>query len=195
MLARAADQEFVFALAAVVGNRDLLATGEIVACERIVALADVVEVALYDNLAAAPARAGTHVDDRIGPADRLLVVFDDEQRVAEIAQPLEGVEQPVEITLVEPNRGLVEHVEHADEAGADLRRQPDALALATRQCRGLAVEREVVEPDLLHEAEAGSDLLENLLGDGSVARREVRFHVLEVIERVADRQLVDLGDR
>jgi len=48
---------------------------------------------------------------------------------------------------VEPDRRrLVEDVEHADEPGADLRREPDALALTARERRGLAVERDVPKP-------------------------------------------------
>ena len=47
---------------------------------------DLARRALRDDLAAVLARAGPHVDDVVGGADRLLVVLDDDHRVAEVAQ-------------------------------------------------------------------------------------------------------------
>ena len=54
-----------------------------------------------------------------------------------------------------PMRRLVEHVEHADQAGADLGGQPDALRLAAGQGGRGPVEREVVQADVDQEAAAG----------------------------------------
>ena len=64
-----------------------------------------------------------------------------------------------------PMRRLVEDVEHADQAGADLGGQPDALRLAAGERAGGPVEREVVEADVEQEAEPRLDLLEHLRGD------------------------------
>ncbi len=89
--------------------------------------------ALGDDVAAMDAGARPHIDEPVGGADRLLVVLDDDDRVAEVAQPLQGREQALVVALVQPDRRLVEHVEHAGQARADLRGQPDALALAARQ--------------------------------------------------------------
>ena len=74
-------------------------------------------------------RARPDVDHVVGDADRLLVVLDDDHGVAEIAQPHERLDQAPVVALVQPDRRLVEHVEHADEPAADLRREPDALRL------------------------------------------------------------------
>ncbi len=65
--------------------------------------------------------------------DGVLVVLDDDQRVAEVAQPDQRLDQPVVVALVQPDARLVEDVEHADQAGADLGRQPDPLRLAAGQ--------------------------------------------------------------
>ncbi len=70
------------------------------------------------------------VDDIVGGQDRVLVMLDHDDRVAEVAQVLQRVEQAGIVALVQADTGLVEHVEHAGQARADLRRQPDALALA-----------------------------------------------------------------
>ena len=90
----------------------------------------VVEVALGDHLATVLPRAGTDVDDVVGDPDRLLVVLDDEHGVAEVAQADHRVDEPLVVPLVQPDRRLVEHVEHADQTAADLAREPDALRLA-----------------------------------------------------------------
>jgi hypothetical protein len=64
-------------------------------------------------------------------------MLDDDHGVAEVAQALQRFEQPVVVALVQADRGLVEHVEHAGQARADLRGEADALALAARQRAGL----------------------------------------------------------
>ena len=108
----------------------------------------------HDDLAAVLAGAGADVDDPVGGADRVLVVLDDDQGVAQVAQPDQGLDQPVVVALVQADGRLVEDVEHADQAGADLGGQPDALGLAAGQRARRAVEREVVQADVEQEAAA-----------------------------------------
>ena len=107
-----------------------------------------------DHLAAVLARAGPDVDDPVGDPDGVLVVLDDDQRVAEVLEPDQGLDQPVVVALVQPDRRLVEDVEHADQAGADLGGQPDPLRLAAGQRARRPVEREVVEADVEQEVRA-----------------------------------------
>ena len=65
--------------------------------------------------------------------DRVLVVLHHDHGVADVAQVLERFQQAGVVALVQADGGLVQHVEHAGETGADLRGEPDALALAARQ--------------------------------------------------------------
>ncbi len=78
---------------------------------------------------------------------------------------LQRFQKPGVVALVQPNRRLVEHVEHAGEPGADLRRQPDALALAAGQGAGRAGEREIIEPDIDQEFQPRADFLEDADSD------------------------------
>jgi hypothetical protein len=71
-------------------------------------------------------------------------------------------EQAFIVALVQANRGLVEHVHHADQACADLRGEADALRLAAGERVGLALQREVIEADIDQEAQAVGDLLDDL---------------------------------
>ena len=145
--------------------------------------------------AAVDAGARAHVDHVVGLADRVLVVLDHDHRVAEVAQVLERLEQAVVVALVEPDRGLVEHVEHAGEARADLRGEPDALALAARQRAGIARERQIAEADVLEEAEALVDLLEDPAPRSRCAwRRAARGSAANQAAASLDRELGHLAD-
>jgi hypothetical protein len=77
-----------------------------------------------------------------------------DDRVAEVAQVLQRFQQALIVALVQADGGLVEHVEHAGQAGADLRGEPDALAFAARQRAGGARQRQVIEADIVEEASA-----------------------------------------
>ena len=109
---------------------------------------------------------------QFGAAHHLLVVLDDEHRVADVAQPLERVDQPRVVALVEADRRLVEDVEDADELRADLRREPQPLRLAARERRRCAVEREVADSDVVEEGEPLADLLHDPVADQLLGRRQ-----------------------
>ena len=117
---------------------------------------------LGDDPPAMDAGARAEVDDVVGAADRVLVVLDDDDGVAEVAQPHQRIEQALIIPLVQADRRLVEDVHHADQPRADLAREADALRLAARQRLGAAVEGQVVEADVGEKAEAVADLLDDL---------------------------------
>ena len=84
--------------------------------------------------------ARAHVDDVVGSAHRVLVVLDHDHRVAQLAQPLERRQQPGVVALVQADRRLVEDVQHAHQAGADLGGQPDPLRLAAGEAGRSPVE-------------------------------------------------------
>ena len=121
--------------------------------------------ALRDDVAAVHAGAGANVDHIIREADRVLVMLDHDHRVAEIAQLHERLEQAFVVALVQADGRLVEHVEHAGEAGADLRGEADALAFAAGQRAGGADEVRVVEADIDEEVQPVVDLLQDAGGD------------------------------
>ena len=158
---------------------------------------DLVDRAGGDHLAAVAAGAGAEVDEVVGGAHRLLVVLDDDDRVAEVAQLAERREQPRVVALVQPDARLVEDVEHADEARADLRREPDALRLAAGERLGAAAEREVVEADVDEEAQAVAHFLQDGAGDLGVesgASLRAQRHGVEEDARLGDRELDELAD-
>src|SRR3546814_4627684 len=80
---------------------------------------------LRHDLPAVDARAGAHVHDVIGGADRILVMLHDDDGVAEVAEALQGDEQAIIVALVQADAGLVEDVEDARQAAADLARSEE----------------------------------------------------------------------
>ena len=76
----------------------------------------IVDAALRHDMAAMNAGAGADVEHPVGGADGVLVVFDHDHGVAEVAQAFQRFQEPRIVALVQPDRGLVEHVEHAGEA-------------------------------------------------------------------------------
>ena len=97
--------------------------------------------AAVDDLTAMHARAWANVDHVISTANGVFVVFNDDHGIAEVAQAGQGLEQSVIVALMQANRGLIEHVHHAHQAGTNLTGEANALRFATRQRVGLAIKR------------------------------------------------------
>jgi hypothetical protein len=92
-------------------------------------------------------------------------MFHDDDGIAEIAQALQRFQQAIVVTLVKADARFIQHVEHARKAGADLAGQADALALPTGKRAAGAIEIEVIEADIVEEAEPLDDFLEDRAGD------------------------------
>src|SRR5438093_13722555 len=98
---------------------------------------------------------------------------------------------------METDRRFVEDVQHAHQAGADLRREADALRLASGQRCGRAIDGEVIESDVHEESQARPDLLEHLPRDLAVAAPQAALVTLEAghpIERLAHGEARDIDD-
>ncbi|MNK74930.1 hypothetical protein D3C87_944540 [compost metagenome] len=108
--------------------------------------------ALGADFAAVDACGRAHVDDIVGGHDRLFVMLDHKDRVAEVAQAPEAFQQAGVVALVQADGRLVQHIKDAGQARADLRGQADALALAARQGAGAARKAEVVQAHIVQEA-------------------------------------------
>ena len=114
-------------------------------------------------------------------AHGLLVVLDDDDGVAQVAQAQQRVDEAAVVALVQADAGLVEDVEHADQRRADLGGQADALRLAAGERGRGALQREVADADVVEEAQALADLLDHAAADEALG--------------VAERQAVQEGER
>ena len=148
---------------------------------------------LEDDVAAVLAGAGPEVDDVVGGANRLFVVLDDDDGVAEIAQPGERREQRAVVALVQADRRLVEDVEDAGQVRSDLRRQADALAFAAGERRGAAAERQVADADVVQEVQPIADLAQDAAGNQVLAIGQLER--VEDLHGLGNRQVDVLGHR
>ena len=119
-------------------------------------------------------------------------MLDDDQRVADVAQMLERPDEPRVVALVQADGRLIQNVEHADKAGTDLRRQPNALGLAAGERARRAGERQIAQTHVDEEAQTGVDFLENRRGNHAVLLAEGQRS--EERLRVDDGQIGGVGD-
>ena len=90
--------------------------------ERILTVGDGLRRPLRDELAAKPTGAGAKVDDVISPLDCLLVVLDNDDRVPQVAQSRQAIEELRVVPSVKPDRRFVEDVKNSAELRSNLRR-------------------------------------------------------------------------
>ena len=173
-------------LVALVGHLDHAPARQVLAGDRARGLEDVGQAALADDLATVHAGTGADVQDVVGGADRVLVVFDHNHRVAQVAQAGEGAQQALVVALVQADGWFVEYVHHPDQAGADLAGQADALGLAAGQGVGLALQGQVVQAHVDQEAQPLVDLLDDPGRDLAAPARQLQ--AAEERQRLVHRQ-------
>ena len=125
------------------GDRNGLLARQVLAGERVGVLEELLVGAGVHHATAELPGAGSDVDDEVGQADGLLVVFDHDDRVAEVAQSLERGDQSAVVALVQSDRRLVQHVEHARRGscrsdwpgGCAAPRRPTSVAEARESVR------------------------------------------------------------
>ena len=121
--------------------------------------------ALRHHPTAMHTRTRPHVDAMVGRANHVLVVFHHQHAVANVAQMLQGVDQPVVVALVQTDAGFVQHIHHAGQARADLRSQTDALRLAARQGVGAAREAQVGQAHIVQKLQPVGNFTNHLLAN------------------------------
>src|SRR5271157_1363715 len=145
-----------------------------------------------DDTPTGDASARSEIDHVISGADRLLVVFHHHDRVPDVAQANEGIEQTPIVTLVQTDRRLVEDVNHPCELATHLRSQPNALRFAAGERGSGTLEREVRQADGREEIEAAADLFQELGCDFTCRALEREFG--EELARALDRESRKLDD-
>src|SRR5262245_20220661 len=103
-----------------------------------------------DHAAAIVATLGAEIDDPVRRLDHVQVVLDDHDGIALLDEPIEHLEQLLDVREVQPRRRLIQDVERtAGGAAAELGGELHALSLPTRQRGGRLTEADVVEADVV----------------------------------------------
>ena len=178
VLARPEDAKPVAArLAAVRGHFDPKPVAEVSAGQRGLEFLECGGRAFAHDAPSERAGPRAEIHQVVGMLQRVAVVFDHDQGIAEIAQVLQGLDQPEIVPRVKPDRGFVQHVEHAGQSRSDLAGQPDPLRLAARKRGRPAVEGQVIQSHVQKEAHAVPDFRHHLAHDLPLRCREVQsFH-------------------
>ena len=79
------------------------------------------------------AGAGAKVDHVVSAADGFFIVLHHQHRIAQVTQCFQRLQQAGIVPVMEANGRLVQYVKHSAQLGANLCRQPDALAFAAGQ--------------------------------------------------------------
>ncbi len=122
-----------FGCAARVAIRDLLLPGDVLPGQRARRGCDLRGRSAGHHFAAVTAGARAEIDDVIGAANRVLVMLDHQHGVAQVAQRFQRLQQAIVVAMMQTDRRLIEHVQHAAQLRANLRRQANALAFAAAQ--------------------------------------------------------------
>src|SRR5438067_10130359 len=126
----------------------------------------------------------------IGRANCFLVVLDHDHGVTEIAQPPQCGEEPRVVSLMQSDAGLIENIKNASQTRTNLGGQSDSLRFAAGKRAALAIEREIIEPDLHEKLQTRIDLSNDIRHDVALLFREVEPP--DVVRGRVDRQLAKL---
>src|SRR5260370_30361594 len=113
---------------------------------------------------AIPSGSGIKVDDEIGATHRILVMFDYHQSISFFFESVERFQQSEVIPGMQTDRRFIQDVEHTAEIRSELGSQPDPLRLAATQRAGGSTERQVFQPNPLHEEKPLLDFGQNRIG-------------------------------
>ena len=124
-----------------------------------------------NDLAAVFSRARAEIENAVGGAHDVGIVLDDQDRVSQVAQVVQDLDQPMRVAAVQSDGRLVEHIQRADQPRSQRSRELNALRFAAGERGGEPVERQVFEADFVQEAQPLLDFQQQLVGDRGFLRR------------------------
>ena len=114
--------------------------------------------------AASFSRAGTQLQHEVGPDDSGEVMLDHDYGVSGVPQPLQQVEQPIDVARVEADGWFVEHIERIDQIRTQRVGQRDPLRFAARERTSQPVQRQIAEPHVAQVLQAAVELIHDQVG-------------------------------
>ena len=148
--------------------------------------------AFEDDASAVDTGARSHLDEVIRREHHVAVMFNHEDRVAEVAQAADRADEALMVAWMQADAGFVEDVRHADESETELRGQTDALGFAAGKGTALAVEGEIVEAGVIQECQT---LFESAAGFFGGHHAGMSSELLRELQRGRNRHREELGHR
>ena len=158
----------------------MIVAREVSARQRMVAGGDFGRRSLGDQSASGRTTAGTQLDHVIGSSDQPEMVLDDDDRVTNVEQCPQALQQSLDVGRMQPRRGVLEQEQRAAVgSGREERGELQPLGLATGKRRGGLAQGEVFESDIAKRLQSPPD----------------RVLAAKVAERLFDGHLEHVGDR
>ena len=85
-----------------------------------------------DHLAAIFSGARSKVENRVGSLHDIAIVFDHQNRIAQVAQIVQDLDQAMRVAAMQSDRWLVEHIKRSYQTRAQRSRQLNALRFTAR---------------------------------------------------------------
>ena len=104
-----------------------------------------------DNLTTLVPRARSEIKNLVTIGNHFAVVFNHNQRVAQVAKFVQRPKQPQVVARMQTDCRLVEHIEHPAQTTPQLAGQPNSLGLTIAERRRSASQRKVIEPHIVEE--------------------------------------------
>ena len=138
------------------------------------------------------ARAGAEIENLVRCEHRVGIVLDHQQRVPQVAQAFQDLDQPVRVARMQSDRRLVEHVQGAHQMRSQRSGQLNPLRLAAGKSGSQPVKRQIVETHFVQKTQSLLDFLQHFIGDHSFGGAQLQAG--EKRPRLLYRHLADLGD-
>ena len=129
---------------------------------------------LGDQLAAVLSGARTEIENAVGGAHHVGIVLHHQDRVSQVAQVVQDLDQPVGVAAVQSDGRLVQHVERSHQTRAQRRRQLNALRFAAGKRRSQPVQRQIFQAHIVQELQALANLLAASCRRSRLPARSVR---------------------
>ena len=140
-------------------NRNRFPAAQVIGGQRFIPKQKLIERATKNQLASAFAATGTDVDQVIGCANDLFLVFDHEEGIAAVAQIVHDANEPADVARMQPDAWLVHHEKRVHERRAKTGREIDPLNFAAAQCACGTIEREITDTDFTQIIQARADFI------------------------------------
>lgn len=135
-------------------NRNEPAAGQVLSGHGFRNLHDLLRRTLCDHSSAMRSRAGTDVDNMICRIHRILIMLNDNERIAQIAQFFQRGQQTVIIALMQADARFVQYIKHTLQTGTDLGSQTNTLSFSSGKRTGRTRQSQIIQTDIQQEIQA-----------------------------------------
>ena len=145
-----------------------------------------------NHLAAAFSGARPQIENAVGGPHHVRIVLNYQNRISQVAQVVQNLDQAVSVATMQADRRLVQHIQSSDQARAQRSRQLNALRFAARKRGGQPVQGQIFQAHINQKLQSLVNLLQKFVGDGGFLLRQLDLG--EELRDILDRHAGDLAD-